>query len=393
MQQLIVETAEVNDEHDPDWTRNGAGKMVNHKYGFGRINAEKLLEKSTRHISLPSPHLKFSTTKQVMSAMDYDIQREEYFVSELEIPTSDIEPTGLVKLEHVQVKVKIGHDQRGHLRVVLKSPSGTLSVLATQRPRDKSKEGFDPWTFMTIRNWGESPLGKWTLQIHDSRYGQFDSSGVPFAAGYMYNWELILYGTCATDDIVEDESKKHTPKQRTCVHTVNTKKQIERNLLVGTVIFLSGTIVTIAGILAYRYKKGEPEDKYFPQRDDLESPVRGTYFPLVTLDNSSDSTYSSPVHQNIPDKFRESDIDGRVGLSASIFKSGSLSSLLAGADGPGGLRRTNSATRPLDLSSNEDHSYDSHAPPGKPLYKAKSIESFKGSLTRSRSGLFSQKDQ
>ncbi|KAJ3313513.1 hypothetical protein HDU76_002631, partial [Blyttiomyces sp. JEL0837] len=42
VQQLIVETSQITDPEDPDWVRNGAGRLVSHKYGFGRLDADKL---------------------------------------------------------------------------------------------------------------------------------------------------------------------------------------------------------------------------------------------------------------------------------------------------------------------------------------------------------------
>jgi hypothetical protein len=37
---ILAMSAEKIDDTDPDWTTNGAGYPVNHKYGFGRINAK-----------------------------------------------------------------------------------------------------------------------------------------------------------------------------------------------------------------------------------------------------------------------------------------------------------------------------------------------------------------
>ena len=37
---ILVETSAKNNPTDSDWTVNGAGYEVNHKYGFGSIDAE-----------------------------------------------------------------------------------------------------------------------------------------------------------------------------------------------------------------------------------------------------------------------------------------------------------------------------------------------------------------
>jgi hypothetical protein len=36
---VVVNTARRNDPHDPDWVENGANHYVNHKYGFGIVDA------------------------------------------------------------------------------------------------------------------------------------------------------------------------------------------------------------------------------------------------------------------------------------------------------------------------------------------------------------------
>lgn len=61
--------------------------------------------------------------------------------------------------------------QRGNLEIQLTSPDGTESVLLTRRSSDYSQDGLD-WTFMTLKCWGERPVGQWHLSIfHDSGVG------------------------------------------------------------------------------------------------------------------------------------------------------------------------------------------------------------------------------
>ncbi len=31
--------------------------------------------------------------------------------------------------------------------------------------RDRSKDGFKSWTFMTVQLWGESPRGTWKMHV------------------------------------------------------------------------------------------------------------------------------------------------------------------------------------------------------------------------------------
>jgi len=90
-------------------------------------------------------------------------------------------------LEHVEVTVSIIHMQRGDLVIELVSPAGTLSTLATHRANDRSSDGLRDWTFTTVRCWGESPVGTWTLVVRD----EFNENKV----GKLQSWQLTLHGT------------------------------------------------------------------------------------------------------------------------------------------------------------------------------------------------------
>lgn len=45
--------------------------------------------------------------------------------------------------------------------------TGTTVQLLRHRKLDKSNEGFQNWTFMSVMTWGENPKGVWTLEILD----------------------------------------------------------------------------------------------------------------------------------------------------------------------------------------------------------------------------------
>ena len=63
------------------------------------------------------------------------------------------------------MKATISATVRGQLSVNLTSPAGTLSRLLTRRKFDLSDAGFDEWPLVSVRSWGESPNGVWTLQV------------------------------------------------------------------------------------------------------------------------------------------------------------------------------------------------------------------------------------
>jgi hypothetical protein len=49
VQYALVDSTIKNDPTDTDWIQNGAGRWVNHKYGFGLIDAEKAIENAKKY--------------------------------------------------------------------------------------------------------------------------------------------------------------------------------------------------------------------------------------------------------------------------------------------------------------------------------------------------------
>ncbi|KAI8849387.1 peptidase S8/S53 domain-containing protein [Chytridium lagenaria] len=243
VQQLVVETAQSTDDDDSDWIFNGAGRAVSHKYGFGRLNADLIVKAAEAHYILPPLQFSFSksrhpnvqipisnpilnpiwriptkNTKHSSQSVKYhtlfkngkssNTEREDNVLwadDSIDITPDDISGVDLKSLEHVQVVVRIRHLRRKHLTVVL----------------DNSTEGFNPWTFMTVRNWGEAPFGVWRLLIHDSGQSSDDiRNDALLKPGELLSWTLTLRGTCSIEDRLINEKEKTSQ----CVST--TRKVI-----------------------------------------------------------------------------------------------------------------------------------------------------------------------
>jgi subtilisin-like proprotein convertase family protein len=184
VQHILVKTAVKNDPSDSDWATNEAGYGINHKYGFGRVNAGAAVEAA----------LTWSPIAPATS-----LNSKPVYLNQI-IPDNDT--TGLtttltvsqsMSLEHVEVVVDISHPYRGDLEIVLISPAGTQSFLA--EPRRDFGNNYDSWRFMTVRNWGESSQGTWTLEVKDK---------AALDAGQLHSWQLILHGTDAKKDPPDD---------------------------------------------------------------------------------------------------------------------------------------------------------------------------------------------
>ncbi|XP_019387260.1 PREDICTED: neuroendocrine convertase 1 [Crocodylus porosus] len=188
MQHLVVWTSEYDPlAGNPGWKKNGAGLMVNSRFGFGLLNAKALVDLADPKVWKSVPEKKECIVKD--NSFEPRLLRANGEVT-IEIPTKACEgqENSVASLEHVQFEATIEYSRRGDLHVTLTSPSGTSTVLLAERERDKSPNGFKNWDFMSVHTWGENPAGTWVLRITDvSRRIQNE--------GRIVNWKLILHGT------------------------------------------------------------------------------------------------------------------------------------------------------------------------------------------------------
>lgn len=92
-----------------------------------------------------------------------------------------------MRVENVAVSLDIKHAYRGDLGIVLRSPSGAASVLVSPTLMDWGQD-FENFTFTSMRHWGESGQGLWSLEITDY---QIEDGGTFTSA------TLVLAGTAA----------------------------------------------------------------------------------------------------------------------------------------------------------------------------------------------------
>ncbi len=176
IQHIITETAEKNDPYDDDWIMNGAGHHINHKYGFGRIDAKAAIEAAVFWNSAPPE-------KTVESSCSPNI----------EIPDSDA--TGVsstifieddLKVEFVDIYFSApDHNSWGDLEISLISPAGTKSILAETHKSNHS-DRYENWRFGSVRHYGEYSRGDWTINVKDV--------GGEFYSGTLQSWGLKIYG-------------------------------------------------------------------------------------------------------------------------------------------------------------------------------------------------------
>lgn len=176
VQHILARSAIRVNPADIGWT---VGTFAhNERFGFGLVDGQAAVNLATAWSHVPD--------ESAVPAVARAIART--------IP--DGNPVGLIDsitidnafvnfaVEHVEVEFDATHPYRGDLEVTLTSPAGVVSRLATVRDLD-SGENFSFWRFGSVRHWGESAAGTWTLRVSD--LAQQD-------VGTWNSWTLRIYG-------------------------------------------------------------------------------------------------------------------------------------------------------------------------------------------------------
>jgi kexin len=124
MQHLCVQTAVYINQNDDDWQLLPSGRRFNHKFGYGKLDAYKIVEaaKTFKNVG-PQVHLEMPWIEVNQSIPD----TEDGLTSVVEVKETDLDKAALIRLEHVTVTVNIQHQRRGDLEVLLRSLNAIIS--------------------------------------------------------------------------------------------------------------------------------------------------------------------------------------------------------------------------------------------------------------------------
>ncbi|KAL4224572.1 acrosome reaction [Mactra antiquata] len=140
MQHLIVNTSDLSSLQYGTTKTNAAGRNVSDYFGFGLLQADRLIETAKVWNTVKSQHLCQLSTNTVNSIINKG--KSFRIVSGTQYTDGCNDTKSEVKfLEHVQVKIKYKYSLRGACIFYLISPSGTKSTLLTRRPEDKTATG------------------------------------------------------------------------------------------------------------------------------------------------------------------------------------------------------------------------------------------------------------
>jgi len=181
VQEILIRSAKKFKPTDSDWVTNGAGFSFNHNFGAGLIDATAAVNLANGWTNL----LAHTQTTSTQSGLNVSIPNNNAtgITRSFNLSTSNI------RVEHVTVRVAINHSARGELAISLTSPGGMTSRLAEVHA--DTNPNYQNWTFSSVRNWGESSTGVWTLKIADS------SSTTNTTGGTLTSAVLTVFGSSA----------------------------------------------------------------------------------------------------------------------------------------------------------------------------------------------------
>ncbi|MFT4642008.1 MAG: subtilisin-like proprotein convertase family protein, partial [Verrucomicrobiales bacterium] len=177
VQEILILSARQIDAAHPDWTTNGAGLHFNHSYGAGLVDAGAAVALASGWSTLPTQR------SQVISLDNIDESIPDNDTNGV-TKSFQVVAADSLRVEHVTLSLTTPHSYRGDLKVVLQSPSGTESILSL--PRNDDGSGYAAWTFMSVRNWGESSQGSWQVTVSDEQTGN---------TGVLEGLTLTIFGT------------------------------------------------------------------------------------------------------------------------------------------------------------------------------------------------------
>ena len=163
-----------------DW--NGGGLLTGYDFGFGNIDAHAA-------VRLAESWQKTSTTNN-LALIDGVVQTQSLAINVGSEAQAVAVFTQDNRVEQITVSIDLQTDRLQDVRLELVSPGGTRSILIDEPPsvRDENDEPLLPtnlrYTLNTVRNWGESLEGEWTLRVTNA------ATGAPVT---LNNWSIKAY--------------------------------------------------------------------------------------------------------------------------------------------------------------------------------------------------------
>lgn len=195
IQYLSIKTAKMINPDDPDWERTATGRSYSYKYGFGVLDGYEFVM-AAQNWTLVKPQAWFFTDAVQLEGGTMNEAKNFTggqpigpggVTSQISVTEKMMTDNNFETLEHVNIQVWIDHTRRGDVEVEVVSPNGIKSILGGRRAGDDAKTGYPGWVFMTIKHWGENPVGNWTIKVSDLNHAN--------ETGKFLGWRIKFWGT------------------------------------------------------------------------------------------------------------------------------------------------------------------------------------------------------
>lgn len=138
------------------WVTNGAGLKFNENYGFGLVNAKRLVALAQQCKGVST--LQTEATGTINCNLSVPDNNKTGVTTQFTIGAA-------TPLEEMLLTVSITHTYIGDLAIYLTSPSGTVCRMMQEQTADNTKNLN--WTLLSNAFWGENPQGTWTINVRD----------------------------------------------------------------------------------------------------------------------------------------------------------------------------------------------------------------------------------
>ncbi|RUS80156.1 hypothetical protein EGW08_012079, partial [Elysia chlorotica] len=193
VQYIVALTARKVDVDVAHWQQNGAGLAHSHKHGFGLLNAWRMVNAARVWRTVPwLTSYSFTGDNGIIGYVAFNLYVAHLVLLHRRVETFSLYSNGIVG--YVAFNLYVAHLVLLHRRVETFSLySSVIIVMIFSRPKDNSSKGFNDWTFTTVRCWGETPTGDWTILVKD-----LDQQGS--REGTLSKFRLTLFGTPMTSE-------------------------------------------------------------------------------------------------------------------------------------------------------------------------------------------------
>ena len=261
---MTIQTAIHVAPEDTDWQTVSAGRLFNHRFGFGTLDAYKIVEQAKTWKNLNSQ----TKIESSFSVVELPIPDTSSISLTTTVTADMITAARAIFIEHVTVLISIKHQRRGDISIDIVSPNGIKSKILVGRPNDEGVNGFEKWQMMSVAHWyysysyrDESPLGEWKIIIYDIKSGNL---------GTVTGWQLNLFSQSTEPFIPKILPNQNSSSGSTSSGPLPSEKpipsrhpkiEVEPSILDSLIVFVSiAVFVFILGSLIFQgTKRG-----YFP---------------------------------------------------------------------------------------------------------------------------------